>query len=375
MTIISTDCHQSVEKLFSETNPQWSFGELQHFCVGFKFRIVSLKHITECSCSSYLQVADWAIQKLGLSEYASRTAGTYSGGNRRKLSTAIAMIGCPALVLLVKTNFFFWGVFTCFQVVKTKSMFAVFVFVGWTYHRNGPSLQTLSLELHHERYPGRTSCGAHLTQVNIFKDTSMFVQLRCFQLRWFLHWQYGRVWGFMHPLSHHGQWFLQVSGNDSTPQIQVRFHTLCHILDKRAATKDLILIQIWRRLHCDHEDQDSKPWLQPRLESRWSFYGEHLPWLYPNRKTLQHFAVQDLLLLSGQNLSNGPRQQGQTQHRGLLCVTDHARPGQFKNTLKLFNLFTFSVILYNCYFLIHSKNGTFSIWLCFIYNSFCSLPL
>lgn len=115
MTIISTDCHQSVEKLFSETNPQWSFGELQHFCVGFKFRIVSLKHITECSCSSYLQVADWAIQKLGLSEYASRTAGTYSGGNRRKLSTAIAMIGCPALVLLVKTNFFFLGSFHLFS--------------------------------------------------------------------------------------------------------------------------------------------------------------------------------------------------------------------------------------------------------------------
>uniref|UniRef100_A0AAQ4RZH5 P-type phospholipid transporter n=1 Tax=Gasterosteus aculeatus aculeatus TaxID=481459 RepID=A0AAQ4RZH5_GASAC len=42
----------------------------------------------------------WAIQKLGLSEYAAQSAGTYSGGNRRKLSTAIAMIGCPALVLL-----------------------------------------------------------------------------------------------------------------------------------------------------------------------------------------------------------------------------------------------------------------------------------
>uniref|UniRef100_H2LLX9 P-type phospholipid transporter n=1 Tax=Oryzias latipes TaxID=8090 RepID=H2LLX9_ORYLA len=50
--------------------------------------------------SQISRVADWAIQKLGLSEYASRTAGTYSGGNRRKLSTAIAMIGCPALVLL-----------------------------------------------------------------------------------------------------------------------------------------------------------------------------------------------------------------------------------------------------------------------------------
>ncbi|XP_056155293.1 retinal-specific phospholipid-transporting ATPase ABCA4-like [Lampris incognitus] len=46
------------------------------------------------------RVAEWAIQKLGLSEDAGCSAGTYSGGNRRKLSTAIAMIGCPALVLL-----------------------------------------------------------------------------------------------------------------------------------------------------------------------------------------------------------------------------------------------------------------------------------
>ncbi|XP_035527331.1 retinal-specific phospholipid-transporting ATPase ABCA4-like isoform X2 [Morone saxatilis] len=46
------------------------------------------------------RVAEWGIQKLGLTEYASRCAGTYSGGNKRKLSTAIAMIGCPALVLL-----------------------------------------------------------------------------------------------------------------------------------------------------------------------------------------------------------------------------------------------------------------------------------
>ncbi|MED6267504.1 Retinal-specific ATP-binding cassette transporter [Characodon lateralis] len=50
--------------------------------------------------SEISRVAEWAIQKLGLSEYAGRSAGTYSGGNKRKLSTAIAMIGCPALVLL-----------------------------------------------------------------------------------------------------------------------------------------------------------------------------------------------------------------------------------------------------------------------------------
>ncbi|XP_028288502.1 retinal-specific phospholipid-transporting ATPase ABCA4a [Parambassis ranga] len=50
--------------------------------------------------SEISRVADWAIQKLGLLEYAGQSAGTYSGGNKRKLSTAIAMIGCPALVLL-----------------------------------------------------------------------------------------------------------------------------------------------------------------------------------------------------------------------------------------------------------------------------------
>ncbi|KAG7487527.1 hypothetical protein MATL_G00024490 [Megalops atlanticus] len=50
--------------------------------------------------SEISRVADWAIQKLGLSEYAKQRAGTYSGGNKRKLSTAIAMIGCPTLVLL-----------------------------------------------------------------------------------------------------------------------------------------------------------------------------------------------------------------------------------------------------------------------------------
>uniref|UniRef100_A0A8C4SW48 P-type phospholipid transporter n=1 Tax=Erpetoichthys calabaricus TaxID=27687 RepID=A0A8C4SW48_ERPCA len=46
------------------------------------------------------RVAEWGIQKLGLHNYADYSAGTYSGGNKRKLSTAIALIGCPPLVLL-----------------------------------------------------------------------------------------------------------------------------------------------------------------------------------------------------------------------------------------------------------------------------------
>ncbi|XP_057573896.1 retinal-specific phospholipid-transporting ATPase ABCA4 [Hippopotamus amphibius kiboko] len=46
------------------------------------------------------RVTNWSLQSLGLSLYADRLAGTYSGGNKRKLSTAIALIGCPPLVLL-----------------------------------------------------------------------------------------------------------------------------------------------------------------------------------------------------------------------------------------------------------------------------------
>ncbi|XP_072500142.1 retinal-specific phospholipid-transporting ATPase ABCA4 isoform X1 [Notamacropus eugenii] len=46
------------------------------------------------------RVADWCIQSLGLSPYADHMVGSYSGGNKRKLSTAIALIGCPPLVLL-----------------------------------------------------------------------------------------------------------------------------------------------------------------------------------------------------------------------------------------------------------------------------------
>ncbi|XP_036162828.1 ATP-binding cassette sub-family A member 2 isoform X2 [Myotis myotis] len=46
------------------------------------------------------QVVKWALDKLELTKYADKPAGTYSGGNKRKLSTAIALIGFPAFVFL-----------------------------------------------------------------------------------------------------------------------------------------------------------------------------------------------------------------------------------------------------------------------------------
>lgn len=47
------------------------------------------------------QVAQWGIAKLGLESHAERPAGKYSGGNKRKLSTAIALLGSPPVVFLV----------------------------------------------------------------------------------------------------------------------------------------------------------------------------------------------------------------------------------------------------------------------------------
>jgi ABC-type branched-subunit amino acid transport system ATPase component len=41
------------------------------------------------------------VKKLGLTQYAEREAGGYSGGNKRKLSTAISLIGAPPVIFLV----------------------------------------------------------------------------------------------------------------------------------------------------------------------------------------------------------------------------------------------------------------------------------
>ncbi|XP_068599288.1 phospholipid-transporting ATPase ABCA1 [Brachionichthys hirsutus] len=49
---------------------------------------------------SVTKVAQWGSKKLGLTQYAEREAGGYSGGNKRKLSTAISLIGAPPVIFL-----------------------------------------------------------------------------------------------------------------------------------------------------------------------------------------------------------------------------------------------------------------------------------
>lgn len=59
-------------------------------------------------CSQWLyctyQVVSWAIKKLALTHYANKPSKTYSGGNKRKLSTAMALIGNPPIIFLVRSH-------------------------------------------------------------------------------------------------------------------------------------------------------------------------------------------------------------------------------------------------------------------------------
>ncbi len=50
-------------------------------------------------------MVDYLITRLSLTEYKNKPAGTYSGGNKRKLSVAIALIGNPKVVFLVRSFF------------------------------------------------------------------------------------------------------------------------------------------------------------------------------------------------------------------------------------------------------------------------------
>ena len=51
--------------------------------------------------AAYLEaMVDSLLQRLGLGQYADRVCDSYSGGNKRKLSVAIALVGDPPAVLM-----------------------------------------------------------------------------------------------------------------------------------------------------------------------------------------------------------------------------------------------------------------------------------
>ena len=71
------------------------------FFIAGKEHLILYARLRGLSESSVQKYAEWCLKRLGLTPYADRAAGTYSGGNKRKLSTAIALIGKPSTVFLV----------------------------------------------------------------------------------------------------------------------------------------------------------------------------------------------------------------------------------------------------------------------------------
>ncbi|KAL4218636.1 ATP-binding cassette sub- A member 2 [Mactra antiquata] len=64
----------------------------EHLYLYARLRQIPVKHQNK--------VINRCIQLLGLHRYSNKAAGTLSGGNKRKLSTAIALIGNPSLILM-----------------------------------------------------------------------------------------------------------------------------------------------------------------------------------------------------------------------------------------------------------------------------------
>lgn len=53
--------------------------------------------------ASVFQVAGDLVRRLRLEAHVDQPVATYSGGTKRKLSTALALLGRPDLLLLVRT--------------------------------------------------------------------------------------------------------------------------------------------------------------------------------------------------------------------------------------------------------------------------------
>lgn len=103
----------------------------------------------------------WALEKLELTKYADKPAGTYSGGNKRKLSTAIALIGYPAFIFLVSRGRRWLGG----QVGRRVQQLSLAPPPGRAHHRHGPQGPALPLEPHPGSHQDRPFGGADITQV------------------------------------------------------------------------------------------------------------------------------------------------------------------------------------------------------------------
>ena len=65
----------------------------QHLTLYSRLRGLPSSHVSKA--------VEWALSRLDLKAHADKPVKAYSGGNKRKLSTAIALLARPSLILLV----------------------------------------------------------------------------------------------------------------------------------------------------------------------------------------------------------------------------------------------------------------------------------
>ena len=58
----------------------------------------SIKETIAAKMTRYLSHDDYCVYLIGLDEYADRKCGTYSGGNKRKLSIGMALVADPPII-------------------------------------------------------------------------------------------------------------------------------------------------------------------------------------------------------------------------------------------------------------------------------------
>ena len=112
--MLTGDIHMTSGKAVVASHLITAGSKIVHHSVGYCPQVDALlgpltgrQHLTfysrlrGLSTSQVKKTVEWALSKLDLGEHADKPVKAYSGGNRRKLSTAIALLARPTLILMV----------------------------------------------------------------------------------------------------------------------------------------------------------------------------------------------------------------------------------------------------------------------------------